>query len=73
MTEIEVDAINGQEELPEKESPMLLKIEEAESNSKQNETAEIETPKETRATETELLEQINMKMDRLLEAQQISL
>lgn len=72
MTKIEADAINEQEELPGKESPMLLKIEEAKSNSKQNETAEIETPKETRATETELLEQLNRKMDLLLEAQQIN-
>nr|UVX80315.1 MAG: hypothetical protein [Bacteriophage sp.] len=71
MTEIEVDAINEQEELPEKESPMLLNIEKAESNSKQNERAEIETAKE--AGSIELLEQLNMKMDRLLEAQQISL
>lgn len=71
MTEIKVDAINEQKEQPEKESSMLLKIEEAKSNSKQNETAELETPGEVKTTE--LLEQINMKMDRLLEAQQISL
>lgn len=70
MAKIETGAISEQEKQLE-ERPTLLKLEEAESNSKQYEKAELETPGETKTTE--LLEQLNMKIDMLLEAQQISL